>query len=54
MTIPWPYHLDNRTKAIHLAIDPDCPYMTDYNCPDYRMILEVIDKLNTWEGYRSE
>jgi hypothetical protein len=52
--IPWPYHIEDRAKAIHFALDPDCGYANPLNCMNisHRTILATLREYDKWVGYQ--
>lgn len=54
--IEWPYNIEDKAKAIHFALDPDCGYANLLNCMNvsHRTILRVLEESEKWESYRNE
>lgn len=48
MAAEWPYHITDQAKALHLAIEPDCPWKNEANCSLRRTIQLVLDEQERW------
>ncbi|WP_428957829.1 hypothetical protein [Streptomyces sp. cg35] len=53
-TPPWPYNNDNPVRAVHRAVDPDCPSWAASTCPEYKRIQNFVDHYETWRSYHPE
>ncbi|MGW1998431.1 hypothetical protein [Embleya sp. NPDC001921] len=46
----WPYDLTDPVLAVHLALEPDCPYDRPETCPRHTEIRRVIATYQTWSA----
>ncbi|MEU8473729.1 hypothetical protein [Streptomyces hygroscopicus] len=44
----WPFTLDDPTRAVHFAIEPDCPYGRPESCPREIEAQQTIGAYQTW------
>jgi hypothetical protein len=49
---PWPYHLTDPARAIHLADEPDCPYDDLARCPYEATVRKVLAAYAIWTGHQ--
>ncbi|MFF5589701.1 hypothetical protein [Streptomyces hygroscopicus] len=47
-TAEWPFSLDDPTRAVHLALEPDCPYGRPESCPREIEAQQTIGAYQTW------
>lgn len=54
MAADWPYHITDQVKALHLAVEPECPWRNEENCSLKRTIRLVLEKQETWFAAQRE
>ena len=45
---PWPFTLTDPVRAVHFALDPDCPHGNPAACPHESTVRKVIEAYKTW------
>ena len=48
MSLGWPYTLTDPVQAVHLALDPHCPYQRPAVCPQIAGIERTIAAYDKW------
>ncbi|MFG2617772.1 hypothetical protein ACGFXC_09085 [Streptomyces sp. NPDC048507] len=49
---PWPFNIADPVRAIHFALDPDCPYADPKACPTERTARTAVQAYETWAAAR--
>lgn len=49
--IPWPYNINDPVKAVHFALDKDCPYNNPESCPDHHRARKFIQLYENWRTF---
>lgn len=44
----WPFNLDDPTRAVHFALEPNCPYDRPERCPREAEAQQTIGAYLTW------
>ncbi|MFD5509147.1 hypothetical protein ACFWIB_15400 [Streptomyces sp. NPDC127051] len=45
---PWPYSLNDPVRAVHFALEPDCPYSNPATCPYELRAANAVRAYKTW------
>ena len=48
---PWPFNIDAPVRAVHFAIEPECPYGNPAACPQEKQVAAILSAHSQWLSY---
>ncbi|MEU4947684.1 hypothetical protein [Streptomyces lavendulae] len=45
---PWPFNITDPVRAVHYAMEPDCPYRRPVDCPHEATARKAVRAYETW------
>ncbi|MFB6809444.1 hypothetical protein [Streptomyces sp. NPDC056387] len=48
--VPWPFSLNDPVRAVHFALEPDCPYSNPAACPYETTVTAALAAYKAWVG----
>ena len=46
--VAWPFNIANPVRAVHFALEPDCPYGDPTKCPQEGDARRAIEAYRRW------
>lgn len=47
---PWPFNIADPVRAVHFALEADCPYANPKACPTEATARTAVQAYTTWVG----
>ncbi|MCP9209529.1 hypothetical protein [Streptomyces cucumeris] len=51
--VPWPFHIDDPVRAVHYALERECPWGRPESCPREHEALHAVNAYRTWLAVHS-